>query len=155
MKKFRVIRKDSSLKSGSRERCLPQSFEDVNIRFKIPVQEEFISCKKVKIAEEDLLPRCAVQTWVSRLTGLTYYWSHGGFCFIKRGLCSFTSCVVTRSCSKATSGLPLELAFQKHHVISLGGLVVSEPMQHLLIGESHQITWGLGNVWTSHASWSA
>ena len=47
---------------------------------------------------------------------------------------------------KAASGLPLELAFQKHHVISLGGLVVSEPMQYLLIGESHQITWGLGHV---------
>ena len=65
---------------------------------------------------------------------------------LKRGICSFTSCVVTRSCSKAASGLPLELAFQKHHVISLGGLVVSEPMQYLLIGEIHQITWGLGHV---------
>ena len=30
--------------------------------------------------------------------------------------------------------------------ISLGGLVVSEPMQHLLIGGSHQITWGHGQV---------
>ena len=29
---------------------------------------------------------------------------------------------------------------------SLGGLVVSEPMQRLLIGESHQITWGHGQV---------
>ena len=49
-------------------------------------------------------------------------------------------------CLKAASGLPLELAFQKLYIISLGGLVVSEPMQHLLIGESHQITWGLGHV---------
>ena len=138
MKKFRVIRKDSGLKSGSREvslteavkypvynlvqgkSVLPQSFEALNIRFKIPVQEEFISCKKLKIAEEDLLPRCAVRTWVSRLTGLTYYWSHGGFCFLKRGLCSFTSCVVTRSCSKAASGLPLELAFQSIMLYHLG-----------------------------------
>ena len=30
---------------------------------------------------------------------------------LKWGICSFTSCVVTRSCSKAASGLPLELAF--------------------------------------------
>ena len=74
MKKFRVIRKDSGLKSGSREvsltealkypvlksgsreRCLPQSFEALNIWFKILNQEKFISCKKLKVAEEDLLP---------------------------------------------------------------------------------------------------
>ena len=74
MKKFRIIRKDSGLQSGSREVsltealkisdlqsgsrgiCLPQSLEALTIRFKIPVQEEFISCKKLKIAEEDLLP---------------------------------------------------------------------------------------------------
>ena len=73
VRKFPAENEDSGLKSGSRERYLPQSFEAHNIRFKIPVQEEFISCKKLKIDEEDLLPRCAVQTWVSRLTGLPYY----------------------------------------------------------------------------------
>ena len=74
MKKFRIIRKDSGLKSGSREvsltealkypiynpvqgkSVLPQRFEALNIRFKIPVQEGFISCKKLKGAKEDLLP---------------------------------------------------------------------------------------------------
>ena len=43
-------------KSSLRESYLPQSFEALNIRFKIPVQEEFISFKKLKVAEEDLLP---------------------------------------------------------------------------------------------------
>ena len=56
VRKFPAKNEDSGLKSGSRERCLPQSFEALNIRFKIPVQEEFISCKKLKVAEEDLLP---------------------------------------------------------------------------------------------------
>src|SRR4051812_45409250 len=32
--------------------------------------------------------------------------------------------------------------------MSLGGSVMSEPMQYLLIGESHQITWELGRVRT-------
>ena len=32
---------------------------------------------------------------------------------LKRGICSFTSCEVTRSCSKAASGLPLEFALLK------------------------------------------
>ena len=32
---------------------------------------------------------------------------------LKRILCSFTSCVVTRSCFKAASGLPLEFALLK------------------------------------------
>ena len=32
---------------------------------------------------------------------------------LKRGICSFTSCVVTRSCFKAASGLPLEFALLK------------------------------------------
>ena len=125
MKKFRVIRKDSGLKSGSREICSPTKlwssqiwFENLRfkkeltsrkfelkghqkisgwkwrfrfrIRFKgkmsptklwssqYPVQEGFISCKKLKGAKEDLLPWCAVQTWVSCLIGLSYYWSLGG-----------------------------------------------------------------------------
>ena len=48
-------------------------------------------------------------------------------------------------CLKAASGLPLEICFSKKiFVISLGALVMSEPMRHLLIGESHQITWGHG-----------
>src|SRR3954462_7843641 len=52
-------------------------------------------------------------------------------------------------CFKATSGLPLEFAFPKSFMISLGGLVVSEPKQCHLIGESHQITWGLGRIRTN------
>jgi len=44
--------------------------------------------KKLKITEEDLLPWCAVQTWVSGLIGLTYYLSHGGSRFVKRGIYS-------------------------------------------------------------------
>ena len=56
-----------------KRKMFPQSFEALNIRFKIPVQEEFISCKKLKVAEEDLLPWCAVQTWVSCLISLSYY----------------------------------------------------------------------------------
>ena len=32
---------------------------------------------------------------------------------LKRGICSFTSCEVTQSCSKAASGLPLEFALLK------------------------------------------
>ena len=55
VRKFPVENEDSGLQSGSRERYLPQSFEALNIRFKILVQEEFISCKKLKVAEEDLL----------------------------------------------------------------------------------------------------
>ena len=51
VRKFSAENEDSGLKSGSREICLPQSFEAL----KIPVQEEFISCKKLKVAEEDLL----------------------------------------------------------------------------------------------------
>ena len=31
-------------------------------------------------------------------------------------------------------------------ITSLGALVVSEPTRHLLIGDSHQIIWGLGQV---------
>ena len=61
---------------------------------------------------------------------------------LKRGICSFTSCVVTRSFSKAASGLPLELAFQKHHVISLGGLVEPEPLPCLLIGINATVSFG-------------
>ena len=68
---------------------------------------------------------------------------------LKRGLylfpimCGYMELV----CLKAASGLPLEFALKKQSfIISLGGLVVSEPMQHLLIGESHQITWGHGQV---------
>ena len=43
-----------------------------------PVQDPgsrriYLLQKKLKSAKEDLLPRCAVRTWVSRLTGLTYY----------------------------------------------------------------------------------
>ena len=45
---FRLKNEDSGLKSGSRERCLPQSFEALNLWVKIPVQEEFISCKNLK-----------------------------------------------------------------------------------------------------------
>ena len=79
MKKFRVIRKDSGSKSGSREVSLtealkypiynpvqgeiylPQISEALNIRFKIPAQKEFISRKfefseKLKVTKEDLLP---------------------------------------------------------------------------------------------------
>ena len=85
--------------------------------------------------------------------GILPYWPNillitWGLLLHKAGsLFFFTSCVVTRRfCLKAASGLPLGLAFQKSFVISLGALVVSEPMQHLLIGESHQITWGLGHV---------
>ena len=33
---------NASLKSGSREICLPQSFEALNIRFKVTAQEEFV-----------------------------------------------------------------------------------------------------------------
>ena len=57
--KFRLKMKDSGLKSGSREICLSQSFEALNIRFKIPVQEDSISRKfeeKLKVAKENLLP---------------------------------------------------------------------------------------------------
>ena len=67
---------------------------------------------------------------------------------LKRGICPFISCVVTWSGSvlKRPPVYPLKFAFQKSFVISLGALVVSEPMRHLLIGESHQITWGHGQV---------
>ena len=54
MKKFRIIRKDSGLQSGSREVSLTEA-----LKYPVynPVQEEFISCKKkLKITEEDLLP---------------------------------------------------------------------------------------------------
>ena len=47
---------------------------------------------------------------------------------LKRGICSFTSCVVRRSCSKAASGLPLEICFSKQFC---------------------DITWGLGRVRTN------
>ena len=48
---------------------------------------------------------------------------------LKRGICSFTSCVVTRSFyPKAASGLPLELAFSK---------------------ALYHITWGLGRIRTN------
>ena len=56
VRKFPAENEDSGLQSGSRERCLPQILEALNIRFKIPVQEGFISCKKLKGAKEDLLP---------------------------------------------------------------------------------------------------
>ena len=94
---------------AQRKSVLPQSFEALSIRFKIPVQEEFISCKKLKVAEEDLLPWCAVQTWVSRLIGLSYYWSYGGFCY------------------KAASCLLIDLAYKVIYEESLGALVVPEP----------------------------
>ena len=91
-----------------------------------PGSEEFISCKKLKIAKEDLLPRCAVQTWVFCLTGhdiLLITWEPQ----LKRGICSCTSCVVTRSCSKAASDLPLEF----------------------LLKASCYITWRIGRVRTN------
>ena len=47
---------------------------------------------------------------------------------LKRGICSFTSCEVTRSCSKAASGLPLESA---------------------LLKASCYITWRIGRVQTN------
>lgn len=64
---FGLKMEDSGSKSGSREIYLTQSFEALNIRFKIPVQKEFISHKfefseKLRIAKENLLPWCAVQT---------------------------------------------------------------------------------------------
>jgi hypothetical protein len=51
--------KDFGLKSGSREICLSQSFEALNIRFKIPVQKESISRKfefseKIKGCQREL-----------------------------------------------------------------------------------------------------
>ena len=91
MKKFRVIRKDSGLKSGSREVSLTEAlkypvYNPVQRKFiyheafmlSNPVQNPgsrriYLLQKKLKVAEEDLLPGCVVQTWVSRLTGLTYY----------------------------------------------------------------------------------
>ncbi len=39
VRKLSVQNKDSGLKSGSRERCLPQSFEALNIRFKTLVEK--------------------------------------------------------------------------------------------------------------------
>ena len=54
-------------------------------------------------------------------------------------------------CLKRPPVYPLTFVFY----ISLGALVVSEPTRHPLIGDSHQIIWGHGQVWTSHASWSA
>ena len=63
-----------------RGNCLLQSSDTLNIRFKIPVQEEFISCKNLKVAEEDLLPWCAVQTWVSCLMGSSSYDHLGASC---------------------------------------------------------------------------
>ena len=83
--------------------------------------------------------------------GIPPYWPNillitWGLLLHKAGYLFFYIMCGYTECSKAASGLPLELAFQKHHVISLGGLVMSEPMQRLLIGESHQITWGHGQV---------
>ena len=131
---------------------LPQSFEALNIGFKIPVQEEFISCKKLKVVEEDLQPWCVVQTWVSCLIGLSCVVTWG-LLFIKRRLVypliqlikvlyknhlrawlhlnhSYTSW--SAQCHSITWGLgriqtiatPLD---RRNATASLGGLVVSEP----------------------------
>ena len=55
----------------------------------------------------------------------------------------FTSCVVTRRfCLKAASGLPLEICFLYH----LGPWSCPNQRDTFLIGESHQITWGHGQV---------
>ena len=86
--------------------------------------------------------------------GILPYWPNillitWGLLLHKAGpLFFFTSCVVTWSGSvfKVDSGLPLEICFSNSFVISLGALVVSEPTRHLLIGESHQITWGHGQI---------
>lgn len=57
---------------------------------------------------------------------LSYHvWLHGVALFLKR-----------------TPVYPLTFAFYT----SLGALVMSEPTRHLLIGDSHQITWGHGQV---------
>ena len=204
MKKFRIIRKDSGLQSGSREIYSPTKLSSAQIWFKnVRFKKELTSrkfelkgrqkisgwkwrfrfailfkgrlfshkalklslsgsrsrfkknlslAKRLKITEEDLLPWCAVQTWVSCLIGLTYYWSHGGFCFIKRGLClSHHARLHGVVLFKAASGLPLDICF----LYITRGLGRVRTNEHPLIGDSHQIIWGHGQVWTSHASWSA
>ena len=42
-KKIPAENEDSDLKSGSRERCLPQSFEALNIRFNIRFKKKYFS----------------------------------------------------------------------------------------------------------------
>ena len=85
--------------------------------------------------------------------GILPYWPNillitWGLLLHKVGSLSFLSCVVTWSGSvlKRPPVYPLKFAFQKSFVISLGALVVSEPTRHLLIGDSHQIIWGHGQV---------
>ena len=77
--------KESGLKSGSKEICLSQSFEAPSIQFEILVEKEFISRKfefseKLKVANENFLSWCAVQTWVSCLMGSSYYGHLGASC---------------------------------------------------------------------------
>ena len=111
--------------------CLPQSFEALNLRFKIPVQEEFISCKKLKVVEEGLFPWCAVQIWVSRLIGLSYYWSHGGFYFIKQ--------------RPVYPLIQLIKALYKNH---LGAWSYPNHSYTSWSAQYHNITWGLGCIRT-------
>ena len=55
----------------------------------------------------------------------------------------FTSCVVTRRfCLKAASGLPLDICF----LYITWGLGRVRTNEHPLIGDSHQIIWGHGQV---------
>ena len=94
MKKIRVIRKDSGLKSGSREVSL---IEALSIRFNIPVEEEFISCKKVKNYQRG--PAAMMR---GSNMGILPYWPNillitWGLLLHKAGSLSFSSCEVTRS----------------------------------------------------------
>ena len=74
MEEFRVIKRDSSLKSGSREICLPQSSEALNIQFKTSAEEESISRKfefseKIKGCQREI----AAMMYDSNM-GILPYW---------------------------------------------------------------------------------
>ena len=81
--------------------------------------------------------------------GIMPYWPNillitWGLLLHKAGSLSFLSCVVTWSSSvfKAASGLPLDICF----LYITGGLGRVRTNEHPLIGDSHQIIWGHGQV---------
>ena len=80
--------KSSGSKSGSREICLSQSFEALNIWFKIPVKKESISRKfefsgKIKGCQRELAAMMHGSNMGILPYGLILLWSLGGFLLIE------------------------------------------------------------------------
>ena len=98
-----------------------------------PVQEEFISSKKLKVAEEGLLPWCVVQTWVILPYWLIILLITWGLLFIKR----------------SSDYILIRLSSQYYHkgpkrVCCTAQLKHRHPMS---IAQKY-ITWGLGCIRT-------